>query len=48
MRQCEAAINGEPLTEKQSIYLVKRLREVEGSLGLRMRSRDMKQASQNL
>jgi hypothetical protein len=48
MRQCEAAINGEPLTEKQSIFLVKRLREVEGSLGLRMRSRDMKQASQNL
>lgn len=48
MRQCEAAINGEPLTEKQSIHLVKRLREVEGTLGLRMRSREVKQANQNI
>ena len=48
MRQCEAAINGEPLTERQSIHLVKRLREVEGSLGLRMRSREVKQANQNI
>lgn len=46
MRQCEAAINGEPTTERQSIFLVKRLREVEGTLGLRMRSRDIKQAVQ--
>jgi len=28
--------------------LVKRLREVEGSLGLRMRSRDVKQTAQNI
>ena len=48
MRQCEAAINGEPLTERQSIHLVKRLREVEGTLGLRMRSREVKQANQNI
>lgn len=48
MRQCEAAINGEPLTERQSIHLVKRLREVEGTLGLRMRSREVKQSNQKI
>ena len=48
MRQSEEAINGEPITERQSIYLVKRLREVEGTLGLRMRSRDIKQTAQNI
>jgi uncharacterized protein DUF4350 len=46
MRQCEAAINGGPITERQTIHLVKRLREVERSLGLRMRSREVKQAAQ--
>jgi|ERR1043166_41143 hypothetical protein len=44
MRQAEDAINGGGISEKQSIYLVKRLREVEMQLGLRMRSRDVKQA----
>jgi hypothetical protein len=44
MRQCEEAINGQRLSERQSIHLVKRLREIEGSLGLRMRSREVKQA----
>jgi uncharacterized protein DUF4350 len=48
MRQSEEAINGEPISERQSIYLVKRLREVEASLGLRMRSRDIKQTAQNI
>ena len=43
MRQCEGAINGEPISERQSIFLVKRLREIEGTLGLRMRSRDIRQ-----
>lgn len=46
MRQCEEAINGAPVTERQSIQLVKRLRDVEGALGLRMRTRDARQAVQ--
>ncbi|HEX4900339.1 MAG TPA: hypothetical protein VFV61_07380, partial [Pyrinomonadaceae bacterium] len=48
MRQCEEVINGQPVSEKQSITLVKRLREVEATLGLRMRSRDLKQAGQKI
>lgn len=48
MRQCEEAINGEPITPRQSIHLVKRLREVERLLGLRMRSRDVRQAAENI
>jgi hypothetical protein len=48
MRQAEEAINGGGLSERQSIQLVKRLREVETTLGLRMRSRQEKQASQNI
>ncbi len=43
MKQCEGAINGEPISERQSIFLVKRLREIEGALGLRMRARDIRQ-----
>jgi len=48
MRQCEEAINGGKTTERQSLQLVTRLREVEGALGLRMRSRDVKQTAQNI
>jgi hypothetical protein len=48
MRQSEEAINGGPISEQQSIHLVQRLREVEGSLGLRMRSREVKQSAQNI
>jgi uncharacterized protein DUF4350 len=48
MRQSEEAINGEAISERQSIQLVKRLREVEASLGLRMRSREVKQTAQNI
>ena len=48
MRQCEEAINGAPVTERQSIQLVKRLRDVERSLGLRMRARDARQATQKV
>ena len=48
MRQCEEAINGEPITARQSIYLVKRLREIERDLGLRMRSREARQAAENI
>jgi hypothetical protein len=48
MRQSEDAINGGAITEKQSIQLVKRLREMEAALGLRMRSREVKQTAQNI
>ena len=48
MRQSEEAINGGAISERQSIQLVKRLREVEASLGLRMRSRDVRQSAQNI
>lgn len=48
MRQCEEAINGAPVTWRQSIDLVRRLREVERELGLRMRSREAKQAAENI
>lgn len=48
MRQSEEAINSGAISERQSIYLVKRLREVEASLGLRMRSREVKQTAQNI
>jgi len=48
MRQSEDAINGGGISERQSIQLVKRLREVENALGLRMRSREVKQTAQNI
>jgi len=48
MRQSEEAINGNRISEKQSIQLVKRLREIETTLGLRMRSREVKQTAQNI
>ena len=48
MRQCEEAINGEPINWRQSIDLVRRLREVERDLGLGMRSREVRQAAENI
>ena len=48
MRQAEEAINGGGISELQSIQLVKRLREIETTLGLRMRSREVKQTAQNI
>jgi hypothetical protein len=48
MRQSEEAINGGGISERQSIQLVKRLRELESALGLRMRSREVKQTAQNI
>jgi hypothetical protein len=48
MRRCEEAINGESITARQSISLVKRLREIERDLGLRMRSREARQAAENI
>ena len=48
MRQCEEAINGAPVNWRQSIDLVKRLREIERDLGLQMRSREVRQAAENI
>ena len=48
MRQCEDTINGAPIHWRQAIDLVKRLRAVERKLGLRMRSRDARQAAENI
>jgi hypothetical protein len=48
MRQAEDAINGGEISERKTIHLVRRLRELEISLGLRMRSREVKQAGQNI
>jgi voltage-gated potassium channel Kch len=48
MRQCEEAINGDPINWRQSIDLVRRLRELEKDLGLQMRLRDVRQAAENI
>ena len=48
MRQCEDVINGQPCSWRQSIDLVRRLRELERDLGLRMRSREVRQAAENI
>lgn len=48
MRRCEETINGEPINWRQAVDLVKRLRELEKKLGLRMRSRDARQAAENI
>ncbi len=47
MRQCEETVNGAPTNWRQSIDMVRRLREVEGILGLRMRSRDERQSTRS-
>jgi hypothetical protein len=44
MRECEDAMAGEPLKARRALNLVARLREVERTLGLRMRSREIRQA----
>jgi hypothetical protein len=48
MRQCEEAINGAPISGRQSIDLVKRLRDVERRLGLLTRLRDERQAAEKI
>jgi hypothetical protein len=44
MRECEDAINGAPITPRQSLALVASLRELERALGIRMRAREIRQA----
>jgi hypothetical protein len=43
MRACQDTINGAPTSAKETLRLVKRLRDVEARLGLQGRTRDAKQ-----
>ena len=45
MRSCEDTINGAPTNTKETLRLVKRLRELEARLGLQARARDAKQSA---
>jgi hypothetical protein len=44
MRDCEDAAAGEPTTARRALALATQLRELERTLGIRMRSREIKQA----
>jgi hypothetical protein len=44
MRECEDAIDGTPITPRRSLALVADLRELERTLGIRMRAREIRQA----
>jgi hypothetical protein len=46
MRNCEDTINGAPTNARESLRMVKRLREIESLLGLGTRSRDARQAAE--
>jgi hypothetical protein len=46
MFECEEAINGAPVDAQKSLALISRLRELERQLGLRMRTRDIRQAKE--
>ena len=48
MRQCEETINGGQIHWRQAIDLVRRLREVERTLGLGMRTREQRQAAESI
>ena len=48
MRNCEDVINGAPTNSQQSVRLAKRLRSIESKLGLRMRSREIRQAAEKV
>jgi hypothetical protein len=48
MRECEDAINGAPLDSRKALELVRQLRMVERALGLRLRSREARQAAEGL
>jgi Domain of unknown function (DUF4350) len=45
MRNCEDAINGAPINGKESLRIVKQLRQIESALGLGSRERDYRQAA---
>jgi Domain of unknown function (DUF4350) len=44
MRDCEDAAAGQPITARRALALAAQLRELERALGIRMRSREIKQA----
>jgi hypothetical protein len=46
MQNCEDAINGAPTNAKDSLRLVRQLRQIESALGLRTRDRDARQAAE--
>ena len=48
MRECEEVINGTQVDTRKALELVRRLRRVERILGLRMRSRETRQAAEGL
>jgi hypothetical protein len=48
MRECEGAINSGVVDSRKALELVTRLREVERVLGLRLRSRETRQAAEGL
>ncbi len=48
MRNCEEAINGVPTNARESLRMVRQLRQIESVLGLRTRERDAKQAADQL
>src|SRR6266404_1451453 len=47
MRSCEDIINGAPTNAKETLRLVRQLRQIEASLGLQGRARDTRQREQN-
>jgi hypothetical protein len=46
MRNCEDTINGAPTNAKESLRMARRLRQIESTLGLGMRARDVRQAAE--
>lgn len=48
MHECEDAINGAPVDTNKALDLVRQLRMVEGTLGLRTRLREARQAAEGL
>jgi len=48
MRKCEETINGAPTNGKETLRLVRRLRQIESRLGLGTRARDVRQAAETL
>jgi len=48
MRSCEDTINGAPINGKETLRLVRRLRDVEARLGLQGRARDAKQSAESV
>jgi hypothetical protein len=48
MKSCEDAINGAPTNARDSLRMVRQLRQVESALGLRARERETRQAASQL